>query len=488
MSFIAGLDERQRSSELGFKRHLFVPGVIIAVAELLLVALPLWKLFDLGEVAPSVLWRVAIPTLTGAALTWLAIVAMWLAPIQRAVQAQRRHRRVPDALAASAYLATLRVPFRVLIARSVIWATAALIISAFLVRYADWTWPRCVQMTSLAGLHAFCVNLIRAVWSAGILAELRAQLFPGRAVLQRFADEYFSRLILVAAVVVGGTVIALSAFLYYLLPIGVDRYLGIQTYLSPALGLGLLVWTGLARRLTRKLETYFQVAVGAGDSSSRPTAIAVYRRAQALPYYLALIGLATWTVSLLGGAWVARTRLRFQADDTVVMLGTSLMLAVGAALYQWLWHRETMRELLAYLTVHHRLPLGTIRPSMSLRGKLLLSFGGVVFFACGIALCWGFVQYKKLASDFALRQAGLGLQVLRSEVNAAAAAGDQPPSPELVETTLGGIDARRPPTTTSAVYYYYLPNAGERPTGVIAGTAGAPTLPWFAAALMSQPG
>ena len=69
----------------------------------------------------------------------------------------------------------------------------------------------------------------------------------------------------------------------------------------------------------------------------------------------------------------------------------------------------------------------SIAPSLSLRAKLLLSFGGVVLLACGMALLWGFVQYKNLANDAAGRQSRLGLAWLHSELQTEIAAQPQPP-------------------------------------------------------------
>ena len=493
VSLIGRMDDLERTVEIGFKRHLLLPGLLIAAAEVVLVALPLWTLFDLRNIPAATLWRVAIPVLAGLSLLWLAVIAAYLAPIQRAVQVRRRGKRLPTELAVNAYHSTLRVPIRVLFLRTLLWALAACTIGTFLVRYADWTWPRAIQMTSLAGLHAFVVSLLRARWYASILSTVRIQLFSGRGPLQRFADLYFRRLVLVAFMVAGGTMMAVAAFLYYLLPISLEQYLGIQTYFSPALALGMTLWVVAARRLSRDLEDYFRAVLDGAQTGENPTSLAVYRHGQSLPYRLALLGLAIWMLILVGGVWIARERLRFELDDTIVMAGILLLMAIGGAIYQSLGHRETMRDLLAHLTVHHRLPIRAIRTALSLRTKLLLSFGGVVFFSCGVALFWGFVQYKNLATDFVSRQAELGLAWLRSEVHAAAAARSEPPTADLVRGALNGIDERSP--EASAVFYYLSNESDNAPLPALSaelvavgGTAGPPELPWYAIAFMSLSG
>ena len=75
------------------------------------------------------------------------------------------------------------------------------------------------------------------------------------------------------------------------------------------------------------------------------------------------------------------------------------IVSLGASIYESLWHRETMQPLLAHLTVRYRVPVRGVAPALSLRTKLLLSFGGVVLLACGMALLWGFVQYNNLANQ-----------------------------------------------------------------------------------------
>lgn len=525
VSFIGGLDGIDRSAEIGFKRHLLLPGLLITAGEVLLVGFPLWSLFELGVVDSSTLWRVAIPVLAGASLVWLAIVAASLAPLQRAVQVHRRGHRLPTDLATSAYHATIRVPLRVLFVRTLLWVFTGLVVGAFLVQYTGWPWSKVAQIASLAGLHGFAVSLLRALWYAAILEAIRVQLFPDRNRLQHFADAYFGRLVLVALVVWGGAAVAMAGFLFYLLPINLEQYLAMQTYFPVALTLAMVLWVIAARRMARGLEGYFQAKLDGGPeptsrSSSRaryrtgkqsgkkaskggdgePSAILVYRRAQSLPYRLAMAGLALWTLVMAGAVAVARARLRFELDDTIVMVGMALLMAVGAAIYQSLWHRESMRSLLAHLTIRHRLPVRAIRPFLSLRGKLLLSFGGMVFFSCGMALFWGFLQYKNLATESMSRQAELGLELVRSEVQAAVAAHDEPPSPAVVETALKHIDERG--ASAGAFIYHLAPGDRiARPVGLsfpsdgpdgataiaVGRSAATPRLPWYAVGLMDLP-
>jgi len=131
------------------------------------------------------------------------------------------------------------------------------------------------------------------------------------------------------------------------------------------------------------------------------------------------------------------------------------------------------------------LPMRGLRTPLSLRAKLLLSFGGVVVFACGLALFWAFIQYKTLVTGFVTKQAELGMAWLRSEVQAAAAGQDVAPTPELVERVLLGVDTAS--SAKNAVYYYQSDDDARPPLALGGGPMGAPRLPWYSLARMQLP-
>ncbi len=482
---------------LPFKRHFFLQGLVFGVAEIVLIALPLWSLFGLGRLPSSTVLRVALPALIGAAIVWAAALTGWLAPVQTAVNLRRRNERVPKELAARAYRATLRVPLRSLILRTGLWAGVAALCGTFFMQYADWPWPRVPEFMSLAALHACLLSGARAVWQARTLGSLRVRLFAVPAPLRRFADGYFRRLVMVAAVVASGTLGAQAAFLYYFVPISEDQYLAIESVLPVAVLVALVLWAIAARLLTRHFRSYLASA-DSGDAGAGQGATLVYRKAQGIPYRLALVSMALWVTIAVVTGLVARWYLRMEFDDTAIMVTTMMVVAVGASIYESLWHRETMRPLLAHLTVRYRVPVRGIAPSLSLRSKLLMSFGGVILLACGMALLWGFVQYKNLATEAIDRQASLGLRWLRSEIQGEAASRTVPPSPDMVREKFRTVDAGHPQASAA---FYYLDDGGPiggRALSLSVGTGrldsngggpmGAPRLPWYVVARMRQAG
>ena len=58
----------------------------------------------------------------------------------------------------------------------------------------------------------------------------------------------------------------------------------------------------------------------ASSRPSAPPAAVIYRRAQALPYRLALLTIAVWFVIAVVGALVARLHLGFDLDDTIILV------------------------------------------------------------------------------------------------------------------------------------------------------------------------
>jgi signal transduction histidine kinase len=311
------------------------------------------------------------------------------------------------------------------------------------------------------------------VFSAPLLGEVRGRLFVTGPPLKRFDEDHFRRFMLVSMIVAGGVLAAQASFAYYFVPITFAQYLQFETYVAVATLFGVTLWLVLARMMTRDLRAY--LAVSRGESvGAAPAASVIYRRAQALPYRLAMMTIAVWLVISVIGALVARLHLGFDLDDTLILSISMLVLAVAGAIYEQLWHRDVLQPLLAHLTQRNRVPVRNIKPSLSLRSKLLLSFGGVVLLACGMALLWGFVQYKNLASSATGQQSDLGLKWQHSELQRNLEAEPSPPTRDSVRIAMRRIAATAP----EAAVLYYVDADGDL-LAVGGGTAGAPRPPWY---------
>ena len=483
-----------RKPRLGFKRHFVWPGLVSASFEILFIVVPLLNLFGRG-ISDERMLRTALPVLAGAQVLWLVAVGSWIRPIYSAIRQKRRGRRLDTELAARAYSSSIRLPVYSLVLRTVLWTVSALAIGAFFVRNADWTARNVLVFAAGAALLSFSVSTLRSLWYQLVLNRLRAGLFAQMPPLRRYADSYKSELTFASMVTCGGTAAAAIAFVYFSFPIERAQFISVLTTLPVGVAVALAVILLNLRHSARKFDTFLTHQLGdEGDaddeaSEQRPAApgpTTIYRLSQVLPYRLAAIHALTWGVVGLAIATIARREFRLEFDDSILLFGIIVVVAIGTSLYQALWHRGLMRVLLDQLTVRHRLPLRGIKPVLSLRGKLLLSFGGMVLFACGLALFWGFIQYKKLVTDFTDRQAELGLAWLKAEVDGAVAAADSQPTAELVKRVLRSVDRTEP--ESSAVFFYMPPDPHARYMKLGGGVMGAPELPWYARALLRAGG
>ncbi len=474
--------------QLPFKRRFLWPAVVLGIVEVLGVGYPLWAAFDLGSVGADTLARTALPVGVGAVAVWLAAITTWLLPLWAAVGARRRGERVNKEIAARAYRITLKGPVRVLLLRTGLWAAAACSTGLFLHLYQDWPLERVAEITALATMHAYVISCIRAVWWAQILGGFRARLFAAGSPLKRFDDSHSRQFMFTAMIVAGGVLAAQAAFAYYFVPINRVQYLQLQTYYPVAAVIGVAIWSLLARLMTRDLRSY--LAASRGDAAPKPPrtdiapAAMIFRRGQALPYYLAMLTIAVWLVIATIGALVARLHLGFDLDDTIILSTSTFVLALAGAIYEQLWHRDALRPLLAHLTQRYRVPVRSIKPSLSMRSKLLLSFGGVVLLCCGMALLWGFVQYKNLATDAAIRQSEIGLRWLQSNVQTELANNPGEPTPETVRASVRRMIAEVP--EASAVVYYI--DHDDNLLAVGGGPMGAPKPSWYTRAMVARGG
>jgi len=492
---ISGSGSNPGFAVVPFKRRFLAPTIALALAELFGIFYPLYVVFELHELGWDTLVRTGLPVAIGCTIVWFAAIAAWLHPLWLAVTSRRRGERVNKELAARAYRTTLKGPVRVLLLRTVMWTAGSALTGTFLWMYQAWPIERVVELVAITAVHSYLISCIRAVWWAQILGELRNRLFAVGSPLRRFDDAHFRQFTLVAMIVAGGVLAAQAAFAYYLVPITRAQYRQFETFVPLATFLGVVTWAVLARIMTNDLRGYLAASKDPGETPKEPRekaapkpkgkveplpAAVIFKSAQALPYRFALLTILVWTVIVVIGTFVARLHLGFDLDDTIVLGVAIFILAIAGSIYEQLWHRDVLRPLLSHLTQRYRVPVRSIAPSLSLRSKLLLSFGGVVLLACGMALLWGFVQYKNLATDAAVRQADLGLRWLTSEVqtevgNAAAA-----PTTDAVRSSLKRIATAAP---EAASVLFYIDTKGE----VFAaggGPQGAPKMPWYTRGLI----
>ncbi len=473
----------------GFKRRLLLPGIVLTAAEVVVIVLPLLSFYQPTPEQRTVLVRAAVPVCAGFVAVWGLAIASWLAPLQRAVSLRKKGQSLLEPVSDAAYRAMLLVPNRLLVLRTALWTVSVTVLALLLYALTSFTLQSVGTVVGVAFINSVVVSLFRSAWTAQILASLKPLLFPGLEPLRYFADTYFERLIKISLVIAAVGLAAIAGFIYFFLPITFEQYLLLQTYFPLLLGLTTVIWYLMARRFRGPIDVYLEAAVY-GDPRDRPgstdpRAPAAYRAAQALGYKLAASKVAFWTVAALAASIQARYGFAVDSDSAILMFGAAVVITVGVALYEALWHRAGIRPLLAHLALRHRLSPREIRTPLSLRAKMLISFGGLVLFACGLSLFWSFIQYKDLAAGFVQKQALQKLDFVRDEVRMRAAKRGSVADTALVREVLAqaalGVMA-------DGGSFYHLPptGAGAHATPIRAGSNPTPRLPWPTVALLYQ--
>jgi len=475
----------------GFKRRLFIPGVVLTALEAIVIVLPLLYFYRPTPEQRAVLGTAALPVGLGFVAVWALAITTWLSPLQKAVSLRKKNQPLLGEVTDAAYRALLLAPNRLWALRTTLWTTSFSVLAGLLYALTSFPLQAVVTVIGVTLMNSLMVSLLRAAWTARVLAQLKPVLFPGLEPLRYFADSYFDRLIKISLVIGAIALGAIVGFIYFFLPITFDQFLLIQTYFPITIGVVTVLWYGFARRFRRPIETYLDAAVYS-DPRDRPgptdpRATAAYRGAQALGYKLAASKVAFWTLAAIGASVMARFWFHIDSDATILMAGAAVVITVGAALYEALWHRAGMRPLLSHLALRHRLQPHEIRTPLSLRLKMLISFGGLVLFACGLALFWSFIQYKNLAAGFVQKQALQKLDFVRDEVRMRAAKRERPPDTQLVREVLAqaalGVMA-------DGGSFYHLSHgaAGAHAVPIRAGATPALRLPWPTVALLYQRG
>jgi signal transduction histidine kinase len=470
------------SEALRFGRRFFAPDVLLAIVELVAIGIPLFSFFPLDGAQRRVFLGAAPLALGLASLVWVLAARAWRAPIGRATR-RRLDGEVLDAAARdAAYEAILRFPRRAWALRVTLWAGVGGALATLLAARAGFTVGSGATVVVVCATHAFGVNIFRALWYERILGRVRAALLPDVDSLQRFADGYRERLVLAGLATGALGVVGIAAFTYFFIPINLEQYMRLETWFPLTMGALTVGWLLYLQRLPRSIDLYLGAALSPrpADQPTRedPRAVAAYRAAQALPYNLALAKAVFWLIGEI--LLVLQATLLFAVDpeNAALLSGEAVVITLGAALYEALWHRATMRPILRHIAARHRPAPETVRTPLSLRSKMLGGFGLVIVFACGLSMFLSFMQYKTMSTRYIQRESELRLDAVLTELRERGARRlDERAVVDTLKATL-----QRAPRGDETVIYYLPPSAGAHPLAVGRG----PALPWTGEALMRR--
>ena len=168
-------------------------------------------------------------------------------------------------------------------------------------------------------------------------------------------------------------------------------------------------------------------------------------RLQALPYRAAMLQVALWALAA-GGltlGWAVRTG-GGAYTATMIPIG-AVVLAIGVALVQVAWAKRLVAPATAdLLRRDERLLERAVSRRYTIRLKLSLMLGGLVFFACGVALFTSFAQQQELVAALLADEGAARLDALLvDDRTAPALCGWLPPEDARLVVVVYGPDGVR---------------------------------------------
>jgi signal transduction histidine kinase len=392
---------------LAYRRRLRPIAAALTLAEIVVVVGPLWALvYPLPPGAPALLAR-AVPVVAAIVIAvYLPLARALFRPIDRAIAEKRRGVAITPETAQAAYTAILQAPRRIGWLRSAAWCVG--ILGVALTLRARTGFADLPVVLTVSTLHPYAVSVVRSLAYARVMRELRGALLPNVDPITLAGQTYFERIVEVGIATGAIGVGATALFVYYFIPISLEAYKALEVWFAPTVAGLTLLWYFAIRRLPKPIADYLATR----DYSH---AQAAYRDTQALPLALAASKLLAW---LGAGAALAAQSYAFgvEGENALLMFAVVVIVAVGAAQFEALWHRASLRPLLQHLAARHRLQVGEVPPRLGLRAKMLGGFGGLMVFACGLSMLWSFVQYRVFAQEIMRRDGETELARARADL------------------------------------------------------------------------
>ena len=477
---------------LKFARRLLLPDLLLLAAELAMVFVPLIVFFDLDERQRALLPRILLLVWSAALAAWLLVTRIWRAPLSRACRRRLHGETLDGETRAAAYAALRAYPHRALALRVGLWSIGATATALTLHRRAGFPRAAVATVIAVATAHAFGVAIFRALAYERILERVRAALLPDLDSLKLFADSYKERLALASLATGAFGIFGIAAFTYFFIPVNLEQYVRLETWYPLTVAALTFGWWLYLRTMPPPIDAYLAAALSSRPAEQPlrddPRALVAYRAAQSIPYKLALAKVAFWLVAELLLVIQGVVVFGMDLENAALMCGAAVVVTIGAALYEALWHRATVRPLLVHIAARHRPRPEMIRTPLSLRSKMLAGFGALTFFACGMSLFLSYMQYKTMATGFIQREGELRLDSTLAELRERGASQGPPTQAEILRVLEGAVRWKAPKGSVQdeAVIYYLPPAEGARPIGIGGGKQGPPPLPWTGEALMHR--
>ncbi len=406
--------------------RLWVVDAAALLLELCVVWLPLYRyltaLVDGAGARSSLLSFVAqaAPALIILAeVPWWIVVAPRRAALIRAMTIRNSGRPLPSELR------RLVVPTLGLLPVLGLWLRPALLASSlglglFMLAQRGLLGRELAVLLGLVALgHSFCAGILRALWYERVLDLREARLFPDDDPIERLGRRYRRRAALqsLATGVIG--LAAIAAYTLTFVPLTPALYASFEAMAVLVGGVLLGVWMVVVPRFGRPIDAYFDAGFGERSEGSggkadeaRQHALAAYHASVRLPVWYGLGKIASFWLAIGILLVLALRTLPLPHQDAALLGGAAGLITLAVALYETLVQRSSLRSLRVHLTSRHRLTLAELGHTVSLRGKMALSFGLQAVFVSALALFLSFISYRAFSTRFIQREADLRLRAL----------------------------------------------------------------------------
>lgn len=162
----------------GFKRRLFVPGVVLTALEAIVIVLPLLYFYRPTPSSARCCPPRSSPVALGFVAVWALAITTWLAPLQRAVSLRKKNQPLLGEITDAAYRALLLAPNRLWVLRTTLWTVSLSVLASLLYALTSFPLQAVATVIGVTLMNSLMVSLLRSSWTARVLRQLKPVLFP----------------------------------------------------------------------------------------------------------------------------------------------------------------------------------------------------------------------------------------------------------------------------------------------------------------------
>ncbi len=341
------------------------------------------------------LWRILGPLVAALWVASFIRLVDGLRPVMGALATKQSGGPVTAIQANAVRRVMTHAPAESAVLRTVLWTTASAVVAYHLARRGFLSALGAAGLITVTLVLSGAAAAFRAIVIERLLDRVRPIILPNADPLRAFAASYRWRLRRISVALVGVTTAAIWTLSSAFTELGPTQVGTLLALIFPSLLVPALLWQRSLRGRTAPIERYLgrvlHTAPGSrGPSRDDPDAVEAFRRAQSLPYRLALYQAFGSVCAAVGIVAVGRRLCGFDAATAGRLLAAAGLVSLATGLYQTLLLRDVLRPLLGQLGGRHRLPVVGVRSPLGLRAKLVGFFASITILTSGLVLLFAF--------------------------------------------------------------------------------------------------